>query len=234
MKALVQREGAPARLSDDHFHLALLIGMAAVMAALVLSFALMLHRNFLTIACDTAVLQSAIVNTLHGHWFANNGAGGPNVLGSHTTFLLLAVIPFYVVAPYPETLFALQVIGTYSTVIPLYLVARELTQRPLIAFIVATLALVSPMLLHMALAPFHLETWIAAAALWAYFFYRRNNLPGFLVALLVAVTCGEQAALIAIALGSRCCWSRTAARGAGASAPSHSPVGCSGWSWPSG
>jgi hypothetical protein len=202
MKFHVQRTGAPVQLGDEHFYLGLLGVMTGVTVGLVATVALLLHRNFLTIACDTAVLQSAIVNTLHGHWFANNGAGGPNVLGSHTTFFLLAVIPFYVIAPFPETLFVLQVAGVYTTVLPLFLLARQMGQKPLTAFVVAVSALASPLLLHDAFAPFHLETWIPAAALWSYYFYLRHHLAGFLASIGVAVCCGEQAALIFIALGA--------------------------------
>ena len=201
MKYTVQREGAPVRLSDGRFYLVMLAVMAAIAAAIVANFALFLHRNFLTIACDTAVLQSAIVNTLNGDWFRNNGAGGPSILGSHTTFLLLLTLPVYVLAPSPDTLFILQICGVYSTVIPLYFLAGQLIPRPIVAFCVAAAALVSPFLLHLAVSPFHLETWIAAAAFWSYFFYLRNNLTGFLVSLAFAVCCGEQAALIYIALG---------------------------------
>jgi uncharacterized membrane protein len=202
MKLIVQRARASARMSDERFFLALLIVMAATAAAVVTSFALVLHRNFLTIACDTAVLQNGIVNTMHGNWFSNNGSGGPNILASHTTFLLLLLIPFYVLFPSADTLFTLQVWGVFSTVIPLYLVALDLTRRTYLAFGVAVVALASPILLHMAVAPFHLETWIAAASLWSYFFYRRNNITGFCVSMGVAVCCGEQAALIFIALGA--------------------------------
>lgn len=215
MKFAVQRTGSPVSVSDDFFYLTLLAALAGITWAMMGSMALLLHRNFLTIACDTAVLQSGIVNTIHGHWFANNGPGGPNILGSHTTFLLLLVIPFYVVAPYPETLFALQTAGAVSTVIPLFLVARDLGLKPQLAFLIAATALASAFLVHMAMAPLHLETWIAAAALWSYHFYLRNNLIGFLLSLLVAVCCGEQAALIFIALGvslllveDGCAWRR--------------------------
>ena len=202
MKFVVQREQLPVRMSEERFYLVLLTVLAALAAVIVTNFALVLHRNFLTIDCDTAVLQSGIVNTIHGHWFVNNGAGGPSILGSHTTFLLLLIVPIYVLAPSADTLFILQVWGVYSTVIPLYLVAKELLRRPLVAFGVAIVALASPLLLHMAVSPFHLETWIAAAVLWSYFFYLRNNLVGFGVSLGFAVCCGEQAALIYIALGA--------------------------------
>jgi uncharacterized membrane protein len=201
MKFVVQRDKIPLRINDGQFYLILLSVMAAMIAALVTILALILHRNFLTIACDTAVLQSGIVNTMHGHWFANNGAGGPNILSSHSTFLLLLFIPLYVIFPSVDLLFTLQIWGVYSSVIPIFLVAQELVKRPQTSFCIAATVLVSPILLHMAVAPFHLETWIAAAAFWSYFFYRRNNLLGFGAGLLFAVCCGEQAAMIYIALG---------------------------------
>jgi uncharacterized membrane protein len=186
----------------EFFYPVALALLAVFTALLVTKFALGLHRNFLTIACDTAVLQSAIVNTLHGHFLGNNGLGGPSILGSHTTFLLLLIIPIYLLAPSADTLFILQVWGVYSTVVPLYLVARIVLGRPFLAFFIASAALASPFLLHMALAPFHLETWIAAAALWSLFFYHRNNMAGFMASLLFAVCCGEQAALIYVSLGA--------------------------------
>jgi uncharacterized membrane protein len=215
MKFGVQRTGSSVQFTEDFFYLTLLAfvsGLACIIAAYLV---VMLNRNFLTIACDTEVLENAIVNTIHGHWFANDGAGGPNVLGSHTTFMLLAVIPFYIVLPFPETLFVLQCVGVYSTVFPLYLVARDFGFTPRFAYLIAALSLISAFLLHNAMAPFHFEGWIAAAALWSYHFYLRNNLPGFVISMLAALSCGEQASLIFIALGisllvvkDECAWRR--------------------------
>ncbi len=67
----------------------------------------------------------------------------------------------------------------------------------------------------MAMAPFHFEGWIAAAALWSYHFYLRNDLPGFVISILAALFCAEQASLIFISLGislllvkDDCAWRR--------------------------
>jgi len=201
MKFGVQRTGTPVRFTEDFYNLTLLgfiSGVTCIIAAYVV---VVLNRNFLTVACDTEVLENAIVNTIHGHWFATNGAGGPNLLSAHTTFMLLAVIPFYIVLPFPETLFVLQCVGVYSTVFPLYLVARDFGLQPRIAYFIAAMSLISAFLLHMAMAPFHFEGWIAAAALWSYHFYLRNNLPGFVISILAALSCAEQASLIFISLG---------------------------------
>jgi uncharacterized membrane protein len=194
------RATAIRRLTDGEFYLVLIMLAAALTIVLVAPFALELHRNFLTIACDTADIQCAIVNTLHGHFLEKNG--GPSLLASHTSFLLLAVIPAYVVVPSVDTLFVLQVAGVYATVVPIYLVALELIGRPLLAFGLALIALTSPILVHMALAPVHLETWIAAAVFWAIFFYLRGSIGGYMVSMLVAVCCAEQAAMLLLGLGA--------------------------------
>jgi hypothetical protein len=80
-------------------------------------------------------------------------------------------------------------------------VAVRILRQPLLAFGVALTIMISPILLHMAVAPLHLETWIAAAVFWAYYFYLRGSFIGFVSSLLFACCCGEQAALICIALG---------------------------------
>jgi len=201
MKFGVQRTGSSVPYTEDFYYLTLLGFISAFVCALAAYMVIVLNRNFLTIACDTALLQNGIVDTMHGRWFRETTYYGPNLLGIHTSFLLLLVIPFYVVAPFPETLFALQCVGVFSTVIPLYLMARDFGFKPAFAYIIASTSLLSAFYLHMAMAPFHLETWIAAAALWAYHFYLRGNMVGFVTCLLVAVCCGEQAALIFISLG---------------------------------
>lgn len=188
-------------MSDEQFYLSLLAVMTAVVAGAVLWMALLLHRNFLTIACDTAEFQNTIVNTLHGHWFRDTVIDGPNLLGMHTLFIFLLLIPVYTVCPYPEALFVVQVFAVYSTVIVLYFVALDFTPRPVVAFFVAASALASPLLVQMALAPFHPETWIAAATLATYHFYRRQKPLAFAICLIVGLTSGELAAFIYFSLG---------------------------------
>jgi len=206
MNLIKQGLRRPAPWSDDRFYFALLSAMTLLVALLVTMLGLDLNRNFATIACDTAAYQSALVNTLHGHWFRDSAYDGPNILGQHSVFVLLLIAPVYLLYPSVETLFTLQIIGVYSTVIPLYLVARELLGRPLSSFLVAATALASPLLLHMAVAPFHPESWILPAVLWSYFFYRRNESRGFWLGVIGAFGCGEQAALIYVSLGISLWW----------------------------
>ena len=196
-----QRSRETIDFSDDRFYFLLLLGLALLVALFMGQLILDLHKNFLTTECDTAAFQSAIVNSMHGKWFRDTAFDGPNLLGLHTTFVLLLVAPLYALYPSPDFLTVLQLACVYSTVIPLYFVALEMLKKPAAAFAVAGTALVSPFFQNLAFAPFHPETWIAAAVLWSYFFYLRRNTIGFWVSFGLAVICGEQAALIYLALG---------------------------------
>ena len=189
------------RLSEERFYLILLSIATVLVAALMTLFALDLHRNFLTIACDTAAFQNTIVNTLDGRWFRDTAYNGPNYLGLHNIPVLLLIAPIYAVYPSADLLFVLQVWGVYSTMIPLYLLGVEILRKPPVAFLIAATALASPIFFHMALAPFHPESWILAAVLWSCLFYRRNQWRGFWISLVFGLSCGEQAPLIYLALG---------------------------------
>ena len=196
-----------ARVSEERFYLAMIGTMAVVVAAVLTVLGLALQRNFLLIACDMAAFQNTLVNTLHGNWFRDTAYDGPNLLGLHATFVLLLIAPIYAVFPSPDTLFTLQIWSVYSTVIPLYLIACDILRRPLMAFLIAATALVSPLFfLQMAFAPFHPETWILAAVFWSFFFYRRNWMIAFWISLVFALSCSEHAALdllATLALGTR-------------------------------
>jgi len=202
MKFLEKWDRHLTRLSEERFYFALLVMLAIPAAFIVTSLALSIHRNFLSVACDTAVIQSAVVNTLHGNWFRDTAYDGPNLLGLHTMLVLVLVAPIYAMFPSADTLYILQIVGVYSTVIPIYLVALDILRRPLGAFLVAVAALSSPMLLHMSMAPVHPETWILASVFWSYFFYRKNRVVAFWVSFAFGLSCGEQATLVYIALGT--------------------------------
>jgi Predicted membrane protein (DUF2079) len=190
-----------ARLSEGRFYFLLLSAITVVVAPLVTVFVLDLNRNFLVSAADTSVYRNTLENLLQGHGFRVTAYSGPNLLGQHSVFVLLLISPIYALLPSADTLFTLQVWVVYSTVLPLYLIGREILRKPLTAFLVASLALTSPLLFQMAAAPFHTESAILAAALWSYYFYQRNHAAGFWISFGFAVSCAEQAGLIYIALG---------------------------------
>jgi len=201
MKLLEKWDRQLTRLSEDQFYFIGVVTLSIPAAVLVMTLALSIHHSFLTIACDTAAIQSAIVNTLHGNWFRDTAYDGPNLLGLHTMLVIVLIAPIYALFPYTDTLFVLQIIGIYSTVVPIYLVALEILKRPLAAFMVAVAAVTSPMLLHMGMGPVHPETWVLAAVFWSYLFYLKNRVTAFWISFLFAVSCSEQASLIYIALG---------------------------------
>lgn len=187
--------------SKERTCLSVLFILAAILAMQATFLAINLHRNFLTTACDTALLHNAVVNTLHGHWFRNTVYCGPQILGIHSTFVLILVAPIYAVFPSVETLFILQIWGIYAMAFPVYFMAKEALKGPLLACFFAAAVILNPMLLRMAMAPFHPETWILTAMFWSYYFYLCNRPIGFWLSFAFAVSCAEQAALIYIVLG---------------------------------
>jgi len=202
MKVIAFLEERLNRLSEERFFFLALWLLMIVIASVMTMFAMELHGNFLTIACDTAAFQNTMVNILHGHWFRDTAYGGPNYLGLHCVLILVPLAWVYAAFPHVELLFALQIWGVYSSVFPLYYLGLDLLRKPALAFLVAASALATPFLLHTALAPFHPETWVLPAALWSYLAYRKNHQTGFWVSFIFALSCTEQAALIYMALGA--------------------------------
>jgi uncharacterized membrane protein len=201
MKVSERRGRRPTRESEGQFYFLLLSAMAALVAALMTAFVLDLNRNFLTSAADTSIYRNTLENLLHGHGFRVTAYSGPNLLGQHSVFVLILIVPLYALFPFVETLLSLQVWVVYSTVLPVYLIAREILRQPRTAFFVALLAMVSPLFLQMAAAPFHPESGILAAIFWSYYFFRRNRVAGFWISFGLAVCCAEQAGLLYAALG---------------------------------
>jgi hypothetical protein len=187
--------------SADRPCLAIVVLLAALVASFMAIVAVHLNRNFLISAADTSVFHNTLVNLLQGRGFRVTAYSGPNLLGQHTMFILLAIAPLYAAIPSVETLFTLQAWVVFSSVVPLYLIARRLLQSSRSAFFIALLALTCPLFFQMALAPFHPESGILPGVLWSYYFYLKNRMMGFWICFLLAVSCAEQAAMIYVALG---------------------------------
>jgi uncharacterized membrane protein len=166
----------------------LLAIIVALVAGAVTILALDLNRNFLVSASDTSVFHNTLANLVGGHGFRVTAYSGPNLLGQHGMFVLLLVAPLYALAPSVEMLCTLQVWVVFGAVLPLYLLAREIFEEEWPAFVVALLALSSPLLFQMALAPFHPESGILTGVLWSFYFYRRNRAPGFWISFSLALS----------------------------------------------
>lgn len=187
---------------EDCFYFLALAFLLIVTAGTASVMVLTLNHNFLTVACDTALIQNGIVNTLQGQWFRDTIYAGPNILGIHSSFVILLLVPLYALFPSPDMLLVVQAVGIYSAIFPLYLLADAMLKRKAVAFALAVSLALNPLLFYMATASLHPETWILAAVLWSFYFYRANNAPGFWISALFACCCGEMAALIYVSMGA--------------------------------
>lgn len=183
------------------YFLALVAVTIAAAVGLIL-FALPFHTNFIPqAACDTAAYQNAIVNTLHGRWFHDTAYNGPNVLGLHSVVILVLIAPIYALFPTMPMLIALQIAVSVSSVWPVYWIAWERLKEARAAFGFGLLVLLSPYFWHVTQMPFHPETLMLPFVLWAWLFYLRRRLSAFVLFLLLAMSCTEQEALLAVVLG---------------------------------
>ena len=187
--------------SDSQFNFFLVLFVTLPVTLYYISCNLAFQWSFMTIACDTAAYQSALVNTLAGSFFRATAYGGPNMLGGHTSFSLLAAAPFYFFIPRPETLFVLQDVGICGAVIPLYWYAVERGLAPRYSFFICICYLINPLVLHMVFAPFHPECLIGATFIALLYAFQKNWSRLSWILIIFVLGCGEEAAPTLIALG---------------------------------
>jgi uncharacterized membrane protein len=99
-----------------------LVALAGIAVNLVW-FKLAQHLGFYTNGWDLAEFESSLHFTLHGDPLWAFGIER-SIFGDHFEPLLLALLPFYAVAPSPLTLLALQGLAVTAACVPLYRVGR--------------------------------------------------------------------------------------------------------------
>ena len=103
----------------------LLAGYAAVFGG----FALLRNWTFHSTASDLAVFDQVIWNTVHGRFMESTLSLAQCVphsfFGDHFSPALLAIVPFYLLYPHPETLIVIQVTALAAGGWPVYLFARR-------------------------------------------------------------------------------------------------------------
>lgn len=94
---------------------------------------------------------------------------GGSFLLVHTAYVAIPVSWLYAVAPYPETLFALQAVVVASAAIPLYLIGQRAHLPRSLLYTALLLFLASFPVLSALLYDFHWEAFVAVEFLWTYY-----------------------------------------------------------------
>jgi uncharacterized membrane protein len=133
---------------------------------------------------------------------------GRNLFGDHTCFILLLVVPLYWIYPHAQALLLLQSCLLAAAAIPIYLLARRLLDSAWLATALAATYLLNPALQNGNLEQFHPESFLVlamAVAIYAAVEWRPRLLT---VAVVAALLCKQDTALLVIPLGLWVAWKR--------------------------
>ena len=158
------------------------------------------HQNFNSTGYDLAINEQIVWNTLNGRFFASS-LEVDNSFADHFRPFLLAMIPFYAVAPRPETLLVLQAIGLALGAIPLYFLAKEQWESKVAALGITAVYLLFPALGYMARFDFHIEIFAIPAFLAAFYMLTHERWGWATFWLIVTLLCKENMGLIVAMFG---------------------------------
>jgi uncharacterized membrane protein len=137
---------------------------------------------------DLAIFNNVFWNTLHGHIFEAS-IHPASYLGDHFSPSLFLLIPFYAVAPRPETLLILQTIAIALSAIPVYLIAKHILgkDKSWVALFISFLWLINPLVHNMNFFEFELMGFTVLGLLWVIWAYVENRKILFIVASLLTL-----------------------------------------------
>ena len=126
---------------------------------------------------------------------------GRNLMGDHTSFILVLIVPFYWLFPSAGTLFFFQSLAIGMGAVPVFLLARKLLHHELMA-----LALAATYLLHPAVGwtnreNFHPDAFIAPFLGFAIYAAVERKWRMYLIFVVLALLVKEDASLVLIPLG---------------------------------
>ena len=148
------------------------------------------HQRFNSTGFDLAIKEQVIWNTAHGRFFASSPEVD-NAFADHFQPLMLALLPFYILAPSPEVLLWIQTIGLSLGAWPLYRLARRRLNSTGVALALTAAYLAFPTLGFINRFDFHPEALAITAFLFAFEALDRNDLTATSVWLLVPLLAKE-------------------------------------------
>jgi len=126
---------------------------------------------------------------------------GRNLLGDHSSLILLFVVPIYWLAPGTETLLALQAFVIAAGAIPIYFFARRTLQSSCLGFLMAVVWLVNPAVNGTNLENFHPDSFLGLLVPIALVCALSKKWLGYWIALGLCLLVKEDVVLIVLPLG---------------------------------
>lgn len=178
---------------------------AAVFAVVFGSLGVQHHRNFGTWAFDMGIYDQ-------GFWLVSQGGGGFVTVrglefwGHHVNLIAFAFAPFYWLGAGPSFLYVAQATVLGAGAIPTYLIARDRFRNEWMGLVFGLVFLLYAPLQWIAWANFHPEALVITPLLFAWWFAMRGRWGAFFVAVVVALSTREDAALAVIVMGGVLWW----------------------------
>jgi len=179
----------------------LLAGIGVAVAALLIHLGVVRHHALVSNIHDLGIFDNILWRSLHGDLLATSLFAGDSFTSEHFAPFLLAVLPFYALAPRPETLIVVQALWLCSAAVPLYLFARRRSDSVALAFAVGLAFLLSPLVHANALWDFHDLTLGVPLVLWALWAHDGDRRLGLAVAVAGLLLVREEMGLVVAALG---------------------------------
>jgi uncharacterized membrane protein len=126
---------------------------------------------------------------------------GRNLLGDHTSFILLLLVPAYWIAPGAGTLFFLQSAALAAGAIPIFLLARRRVGREWMAFGLAAAYLANPTINLVNTEDFHPDVFLPVLIGFAVYFAVVGRWRPYTVSVVLALLVKEDVFLVVVLLG---------------------------------
>jgi len=158
------------------------------------------HTRFATFSFDLGIYDQAIwlMSRFHDPFVTVRGL---EFFGHHVNPILIAFVPFYWLGAGPSFLYVTQATGLAVAAFPIYLIARDRFARPWLGLLFVVVYLMYAPIQWISWANYHPESLVVAPLLYAWWFASHRRWRGMFVALLIALSIREDAALVVIMLG---------------------------------
>ncbi len=124
-----------------------------------------------------------------------------HILGDHASLILYPIALFYKLYPSVYWLLLIQAIALSSAAWPMWLLAHQAGLKDNQAFAVMIAFLLYPLLFNVNLFDFHPEVIALPAILWAIWTARNQQLIGFIISILIILSCKAVLSLTVAAMG---------------------------------
>ncbi len=163
------------------------------------------HILFHSTAWDLAIFDQAIYLISQGKPPVSSVLGF-NLIGEHFPVIIYPLALFYFIYPSVYWLFLLQVLGLISGAVLVKILSDDEGLKPSQSISLAIAYLLYPLVFNINLLDFHPDVFIPTLFFGAVWAARKKKLVGFLVAIILALTCKAVIALPIITMGIWLYW----------------------------